>query len=192
MNHYVDIHLREDPEFAAHQLMEALYAKLHRALVARAAQGAGGDLGVSFPGHKPGAQYLGTHLRLHGSAASLSALLATDWLLGMRDHIDLSATPKPVPPDATHRTVQRQQVDSNPERLRRRLLRRHPLTEQEAQARIPDSAACRLRLPFVQLKSTSTGQTYKLFIRHSPEQIAPTLGGFNTYGLSQGATIPWF
>jgi CRISPR-associated endonuclease Csy4 len=191
MNHYVDIHLREDPEFAAHQLMEALYAKLHRALVARAAQGAGGDLGVSFPGHKPDAPYLGSHLRLHGNEASLSALLATDWLRGMRDHLDLSA-PAPVPLDATHRAVQRQQVDSNPERLRRRLLRRHPLTEQEAQARIPDKAARRLDLPFVQLKSTSTGQTYKLFIRHGPPQSTPVPGPFNTYGLSLGATVPWF
>ena len=33
MDHYVDIDVRTDPEFPAHQLMSALYAKLHRALV---------------------------------------------------------------------------------------------------------------------------------------------------------------
>ncbi len=37
MNHYLDLHLLPDPEFSAAQLMSALFAKLHRALVAQPA-----------------------------------------------------------------------------------------------------------------------------------------------------------
>jgi CRISPR-associated endonuclease Csy4 len=187
MDHYVDIDVRPDPEFPAYQLMSALYAKLHRALVAR--QGAG--IGVSFPGFDPQGTHLGTRLRLHGSLAALAELLEGDWLTGMRDHVAL-APPRPVPPDARHRFVKRVQVKSSPERLRRRLMRRSSLDEREARERIPDELVQLTRLPFVQLRSTSTGQSFRLFIEHGPMQPGAAAGGFNAYGLSQGATIPWF
>lgn len=34
MDHYLDIRVLPDPEFSAQTLLEALFAKLHRALVA--------------------------------------------------------------------------------------------------------------------------------------------------------------
>jgi CRISPR-associated endonuclease Csy4 len=187
MDHYVDIDVRPDPEFPAHQLMSALYAKLHRAFVAR--QGAG--IGVSFPGFDPEGTYLGTRLRLHGSLTALDGLLESDWLTGMRDHVAMTP-PRPVPPAAQHRVVKRVQVKSNPERLRRRLMRRHGLDEREACERIPDKLAQLTCLPFMQLRSTSTSQSFMLFIEHGPLQPGAAAGGFNAYGLSQGATIPWF
>jgi len=189
MDHYVEIDVRPDPEFPAHQLMSALYAKLHRALVAQ-----GSDrIGVSFPGMRTDTPHLGlgTHLRLHGGEVALSSLLATDWLTGMRDHVT-PAQVAPVPPGAQYRAVQRVQTASNPERLRRRLMRRHDLDAEAARTRIPDSVACYTDLPYLQLRSTSTGQAFRLFIRHGPLQADPVSGCFNAYGLSQGATIPWF
>ncbi|MDO8457425.1 MAG: type I-F CRISPR-associated endoribonuclease Cas6/Csy4 [Burkholderiaceae bacterium] len=187
MDHYADIEVRPDPEFPAHQLMSALYAKLHRALVAQKSPG----IGVSFPGVDAQAPYLGTRLRLHASLAALSALLQSDWLAGMRDHVALTP-PEPVPPVVQHRAVRRVQVKSSPERLRRRLMRRHGIDEQQARQRIPDESARLAHLPFVQLRSTSTGQSFRLFIDHGPVQPGAVPGDFNAYGLSQGATIPWF
>ncbi|MES2880463.1 MAG: type I-F CRISPR-associated endoribonuclease Cas6/Csy4 [Pseudomonadota bacterium] len=186
MDHYVDIEVRPDPEFAPHQLMSALYAKLHRVLVAQGST----RIGVSFPG-VDSQPHLGARLRLHGSLEALSALLASDWLTGMRDHVALTP-PTRVPAAAKNRTVMRVQVKSSPERLRRRLMRRHNLDEQEARQRIPDEAARLTSLPFVQLGSTSTGQTFRLFIAHGPILPGVVPGDFNAYGLSQGATIPWF
>lgn len=187
MDHYVDIEVRPDPEFPAHQLMSALYAKLHRALVAQKSMG----MGVSFPGVDAQAPHLGTRLRLHASLAALSALLQSDWLAGMRDHVALTP-PEPLPPAVQHRAVRRVQVKSSPERLRRRLMRRHSLDEQQARQRIPDESARLAHMPFVQLRSTSTGQSFRLFIDHGPVQPGAVPGDFNAYGLSQGATIPWF
>lgn len=187
MDHYVDIDVQPDPEFPAHQLMSALYAKLHRALVAQKSMG----IGVSFPGVDAQTPYLGTRLRLHASLAALSGLLQSDWLAGMRDHV-LLTPPALVPPAAQYRTVRRVQVKSSPERLRRRLMRRHGIDAQHARQRIPDEAARLAHLPFAQLRSTSTGQNFMLFIDHGPLQPGASPGDFNAYGLSQGATIPWF
>ena len=187
MDHYVDIELLSDPEFAQSQLMAALYAKLHRALVAQNSR----RIGVSFPGFGLDGPHLGTRLRLHGDADALSTLLASDWLAGMRDHVTLTQ-PTRVPETAKHCAVRRVQVKSSPERLRRRLMRRHGIDAQEACLRIPNEVACLTHLPFVPLRSTSTGQSFRLFIEHGPVQSNLVAGDFNTYGLSQGATIPWF
>ena len=71
-------------------------------------------------------------------------------------------------------------------------MRRHDLDAQDAHQRIPDEAARFVNLPFVQLRSTSTSQTFRLFIEHGPGQSNPIAGDFNAYGLSQVATVPWF
>ena len=187
MDHYVDIEVRPDPEFPANQLMSALFAKLHRGLVALSTTG----IGVSFPGFDLTPPNLGTCLRLHGQHSALSALLTSDWLNGMRDHVVLSV-PMPVPSNAQHRTLKRIQTKSNPDRLRRRMMRRHDLNEEEVLQRIPDDAARFVRLPFVQLRSNSTGQNFRVFLEHGALQTSAVSGYFNTYGLSLSATIPWF
>lgn len=187
MDHCVDIDLQPRPEFPAYQLMGALYANLHRALVAQNST----CIGVSFPGFQLQAPHLGRRLRLHGDLPALSALLARDWVAGMRDHASLTQ-PSRIPETTKHCVVRRVQVKSSPERLRRRLMRRHVIDAQEAQQRIPDEAARLATLPFVHLRSSSTGQTFRLFIEHGPPQSNAMAGNFNAYGLSQVATIPWF
>jgi CRISPR-associated endonuclease Csy4 len=202
MNHYVDIRLQPDAEFAPAMLMAVLFTKLHKALVMAAHHG----IGVSFPQVKEAADTLaakpsrtGAHppyrlgllLRLHGSAPALNALMVSDWLLGVRDHV-LCGPVQTVPAQHSYRTVNRVQAKSNPERLRRRQMRRHGLTAEQAQERIPDSATELLDLPFLTLRSQSTGQTFRLFIRHGPVQATPVVGEFGTYGLSPQTTVPWF
>ena len=187
MDHHIDIDVLPDPEFPTYQLMNALYAKLHRALAAENST----RIGVSFPGFSLKAPHLGTRLRLHGDVAALSALMASGWATGMRDHVTLTP-PTQVPETTKHRIVRRIQVKSSPERLRRRLMRRHDLDAQQARQRIPDEVAHMAKQPYVQLRSTSTGQSFRLFIDHGPAQSHATAGDFNTYGLSQVATIPWF
>lgn len=187
MDHYLDIRLLPDPEFPAPLLMNALFAKLHRALVSHGA----GDVGVSFPEHACNGPGLGACLRLHGSAVALARLMAQDWLRGMRDH-SACGEPLPVPASAAHRTVRRVQAHSSPERERRRLIARKGLSEEAARDAIPDRHARRLDLPYVTLASQSTGQQFRLFIEHGPPQPTATPGPFSAYGLSPHATIPWF
>ena len=47
-------------------------------------------------------------------------------------------------------------------------------------------------LPFLQVKSASTGQHFRLFVEHGQLQEQSCSGGFSLYGLSATTTIPWF
>jgi len=188
MDHYLDIKLLPDPEFPVPMLMNALFTKLHRALV----QLDNKHIGVSFPKVDQKKIHMGNVLRLHGSAQHLQQLQEQNWLKGMRDHTEQSEI-APVPDHAEHYRVSRKQVKSNAVRLRRRYLKRHPeVTDKDAEGLIPDTLEKRLDLPYLQLKSNSTGQQFRLFLIHQPAQAQVTEGEFNSYGLSTNATVPWF
>ena len=187
MDHYLDLKLLADPEFPATQLMNALFAKLHRGLVELGSA----DIGISFPDSPRIGHGFGQRLRLHGTAAALDRLLALNWLSGMRDHVQLTELAA-VPANAQHRSLRRVQVESSPERLRRRAIKRHGLTEEQARQRIPDHAGKTTDLPFIDLRSQSSGQRFRLFIAQGPIQATAQPGTFNAYGLSHEATVPWF
>lgn len=188
MNSYVEIKILPDPEFTVPTLMNALFGKLHRILAELNSE----RVGVSFPGVDHVMPSLGNTLRLHGPANVLAELMGRPWLKGMKDHTVVSDV-KFVPESTRHIAVRRVQVKSNPERLRRRLMRRHNLTQEEALQRIPESVpAKKLKLPYVSLKSRSTNRHFRLFFEHQPPQEHPVRGDFNTYGLGNGATVPWF
>lgn len=187
MDHFIDLRVRPDPEFPVPQLLNALAAKLHRVLVALESD----DIGISFPHHRAKGAGLGDTLRLHGSAARLQQLMRTAWLGSMSEHV-FPADVLPVPASASHRVVRRVQVQSNAERIRRRQMKRHGWTEEEARRRIPDTVEKQLDLPWLSLRSQSTGQPFRLFIEHQPVQPHPASGRFNAYGLSNTATVPWF
>lgn len=187
MDHYLEIRLLPDPEFVPTVLMNTLFAKLHRALVKLKSN----TIGISLPDIQTHPPAPGERLRLHGNSGELQRVLALDWLTGLRDHITISG-PTPVPEAITHRNVRRVQVKSNPERLRRRLMKRKGISTNEARRAIPESVAKQLDLPFVTITSHSTGQQFRLFIDHRPPVDEPIGGEFNCYGLSPSATIPWF
>jgi len=165
--------------------MNALFAKLHRVLV----QLNSSDIGVSFPAIAK--QHLGSVLRLHGSRSALEKLMQQNWLIGMRDHTEVGEV-QPVPANPGYCRVARVQAKSSAERLRRRYQKRHPNESPEAILELmPDSIEQSLELPYVRLKSFSTGQDFPLFIRQQRVGEKQT-GFFNTYGLSHTATLPLF
>lgn len=187
MDHYLDIHLLPDPEFPAPMLMGALYNKLHRVLVALSSK----DIGVSFPQYQLRPRSLGQHLRLHATADCLNNLMAENWLQGMRDHVQVSEA-QPVPASIQYRTFSRRQFKTSVDRLRRRRMQRHDEGYEQAVQAIPDHVQRKPDLPYVTLRSQSTGQAFALFIAQG--ELLPTAlqGEFNTYGLGQKASIPWF
>lgn len=184
MDHYLDIKVLPDPEFAETVLMSALFSKLHRALV----DVGQGQIGVSFP---QAGKTLGNLLRLHGAASALARLMAENWLKGLRDYTETTGV-KAIPQTVQYRLVKRVQVKSNVERLRRRSVSKGWKTEAEAIETIPLSNEKRSSLPFVQIKSNSTGQNFRLFILQEQIQDVAIEGTFSDYGLSDQATIPHF
>lgn len=186
MDAYVELTLSPDDEFPQHVLMDALIAKLHRALVERGSNA----IGVSFPQWRDGSYpTLGCVTRLHGGLEDLENLMARDWLRGMRDHARIDG-PRSLPLGTGYLLVERRKPKSA-ENMRKRAMRRHGLSKEEAQRRIPDSAGDHLDLPYATQRSASTGQRYRLFIRQ--RQVCNAgVGGFNTHGLSLGTAVPAF
>lgn len=185
--HYIEIRILPDPEFSIAHLIGALYSKLHRALVLLQAE----DLGVSFPQYSLKPKGLGGVMRIHGSLPALQKLEHIQWLRGIRDHIEIFDVCE-APLSAMHRTVFRRQFKTNVDRLRRRRMKRHGETVEQAAAAIPSSTQQQPNLPFLQLRSSSTSQQFCLFLEMGPEQKQAKTGTFNSYGLSGQATIPWF
>lgn len=185
--HYIDLRVRPDPETGATQLLGALYDRLHGTLVQHRLD----SVGVSFPGYSLSPRTLGHVLRLHGPEQILQQLMQTPWLKGLQDHTRVSDI-SPVPPHARHRTVTRRQFKTSADRLRRRRMRRKGETAEQAARAIPVDVERKPNLPYVHLRSRSTGQPFCLFIALGEPAETPTFGTFNSYGLGGVATVPWF
>lgn len=188
MNYYFDIRILPDPDFPTYQILSALYNRLHEVLVRLEQE----QIGVSFPHYQLNPRGLGALVRIHGSRENLSKISAQSWLkTGLRDHIEVTEL-SVVPVEAKHRLVSRVQPKLNVDRLIRRHQRRHNLSYAEAAAKYENAKLSKTSLPFVRLRSQSTNQEFALFIEKSELLEHPQSGIFNTYGLSNNATVPWF
>jgi len=185
-DHYADVHIQPDPEMPSAVLLNATFGRLHLALVALESH----SIGVSFPDAQQHPPNLGATLRLHGSEDTLKALMDS-WNLGpLGDHLWRREI-RPVPKVQGFYQVRRIQPKTNVDRLRRRYALRHGVDEHEVRHRIPRSVERRCGLPYLQLKSLSTGHHFRLFVRQEPCDEHRS-GTFNTYGLSAEATLPRF
>ncbi len=186
MSHYIELRIIPNPEFPSSIIMNLLYNKLHRALV----QTNSTTIGVSFPDFDNKRNRLGERLRLHGSAAHIQNVMDNISLTALLDYLRIGDIQE-VPPRVNHVTVRRVQCKSSAERIRRRQIKRHQLSEEDALIRIPNTVQKQLTLPYVTLKSESTGQSFRLFINQERVEN-PETGSFNTYALSDQATVPMF
>lgn len=184
MTDYQEILLMPTPEFTTNVVMNSLYAVLHQALVTMTAS----DVAISFPSIC--SRGLGNRIRLHAHSERLQQLSGYIAASGIRDYLkigDILQTPE----TAVAMTVRRVQCKSNVERLRRRYMKRHGVSELEAQSIIPEKFVQQLNLPYATLFSRSTGQSFRLFIEQQ-KVTTHVRGRFNTYGLSDHATVPLF
>lgn len=147
-----------------------------------------GEVGVSFPQAQ---KTLGDCIRLHGSQGALQRFMEISWLKGLTDYTSVTAITA-VPDNCRYRVVKRVQAKSSVERMYRRSIRKGWLTTEEADTKINAGKEQQLKLPFVQLKSHSSGQLFRLFIQQGKLLDTPMKGEFSAYTLSDAATIPWF
>lgn len=183
MDSYCDLRIRATPDVSTNFILSRVYSNLHLALVDRGQR----EIGVSFPNHE---KTLGDVIRLHGKASSLALILEGKELLSFQSYLSVSQI-MAIPKNVSHRVVKRVQPKTSAERLRRRSVRKGWLTPEEAQLRIPDIQTPP-KLPFVHLRSHTTGQEFRLFIFHGELQPNEVIGEFTCYGLSCQTTIPWF
>lgn len=186
-SHYLELKLLPDPEIGRAELLGALYTRLHQAFVHFKVNG----IGVSFPHYSTNPLAIGDVIRLHGTKSSLTEFMKLGWMKGLRDHVRHGGI-EIVPTNVEYRTLNRKQFKTNVERLRRRRMRRKGETAEQAAKAIPSRVERRPHLPFVHMKSASSGHRYLLHLELGPAREAPVLGTFNSYGLSGTVTVPWF
>ena len=197
MRYYIEITFIQSDGFSFYQLWTKVYTQLHLAFVEIKDQNDNVNIGVSFPEYRFDNEkcigFLGTKLRLFAKTAEeLQQLNLDEYLIRLVDYIHIS-TIRPVPYDrvSSYAKFCRKQFKTNAERLaRHRVKTRNDISFDDAvkfyQNRIKSTD-----LPFIQMKSLTNSQMFKLFI----EKIAGEQSDehkFNTYGLSLGSTVPEF
>jgi len=192
MKYYLDITLLPDAEANLGFLWQKVYQQIHLALVEHKTADNTSEVAVSFPEFSQRDYPLGSKLRLF--SATEKALQALDiplWLRRLTDYTHCTSI-KAVPSSVTQHTVfKRIQFDTNIDRMARRRAKRQNETVEQALAHFNGFTDQTSKLPFINMKSLSGEQKFRLFIQIDKVH-EPVTGLFNTYGLSKIATVPWF
>ena len=183
MDYYLDLKIEPDEEVPIFFIRNKIYTKLHKALHTLNAN----DIGVSFPNYK---LKLGDVIRIHASESRLNELQATNWLGGLKGYCEVGEI-KPVPDDVQYRIVSRKQSTMTAAKLKR-LIKRGSINDEEAKQYKAKMFTKGLSNPYLELKSTSSGNNYRRYIQFSELLENSRAGEFDHFGLSKTATISWF
>ena len=185
MDYYQDIFVKPNTEMGLNVLLGKVYKKLHYALKEIRPY----RIGVSFPNYQT---TLGNSIRLHCCETDLANLHICDWLGELISSCQVSnkeATPKK---GIKYRTVSRWQSNMSKSKLRR-LVKRGSISGEEKQKYHSAMMMSQLTpLPYLVMKSGSTGQWHRRYFLMGDLTDVPTFGEFDSFGLSRQATIPWF
>ncbi len=183
MDYFIEIRIKPDDEMRENILLNKLYTKLHKALVALGSDA----IGVSFPQYKI---LLGKILRIHGDNHSLAELSALDWLGGLIGYCQVEEIQK-APENSQYRTVSRVQTSMSQSKLKR-LKNRHQINDDEVKSYKEKMFSKGLDNPYLELESGSNGHKYRRYLEFGEIQSKPVAGTFDSFGLSKIATVPWF
>ncbi|WP_351122268.1 type I-F CRISPR-associated endoribonuclease Cas6/Csy4 [Shewanella sp. T24-MNA-CIBAN-0130] len=183
MNSYIDINLKPDAEMREAELSSKVFTKFHKALVSLNTN----LIGISFPkAHLK----LGRLFRIHGDASLLNDLHGIDWLGALVGYCQVGEITV-VPEQVQYRVVSVKRSNLSKAKLKRLI----------ARGSIDDDGKKRYKVkmlsqgfdnPYLDLLSSSTGQVHRKFFEFSDLQEQSANGDFDSYGLSNTATVPWF
>ncbi|XKM13994.1 type I-F CRISPR-associated endoribonuclease Cas6/Csy4 [Orbaceae bacterium ac157xtp] len=189
LTHYIEINLVPQLELREHEVANHVMQQLHRCFV-----NYHGEIGVSFPDCEKKYSAPFGKIRLFGKENSLSQLYSD--LINVSDitNYAIISNVMPVPTHDGYLIVNRVR-HKGPSALRRAEKRLKAQgkwsAEVEKNMRQKWDIAALKGKPHFNLKSSSTGQDLTLWIKQKPcdKQV---LGKFNSYGLSDEATVPNF
>jgi len=183
MNHYIDITMNPDAEMRRNVLMNKVYTKLHKALFSLKAT----DIGISFPKCDT---TLGRMLRIHGEKSRLFELQSTDWLGGLKGYCHIEQV-KRIPERVIYKIISRKQPNMTQAKLNR-LLKRGSVSSEMVKQYKAKMFKNGLNNPYLELKSASNGNKYRLYVAFSDANDPSKHSKFDYFGLSKDATVPWF
>jgi CRISPR-associated endonuclease Csy4 len=183
MDHYIDITLNPDAEMRENVLLNLVYAKLHKALFDLTSTA----IGVSFPDYQV---MLGKRIRLHGALNDLERLQSLNWIGALTGYCGVTATQK-IPVNVQYRVVFRKQSNMTQAKLNR-LIKRGTIAPERVKDYKAKMFTKSLDNPYVELKSSSSGEQHRRYFEFGELQSEPVVGVFDYFGLSKEATVPWF
>ena len=195
MKYYLEITLSEHSELGIYGLWEKFFTQLHLALVEM--QGKTGSIftGISFPEYRyedENGGYLGNKLRVFGETEdALKQLDLLKWLSQLTNSIHSTGIQQVPSEDVTgYVRFQRKHIKGSLQNLSKRYAKRHNISIAEAEKHY-NGLKSECDLPFLNLKSLSNDQTFRLFISKVKSESFINKG-FGTYGLSTVSTVPEF
>ena len=197
MKYYQEITLIDQAEISSYFIWSKLYTQLHIVLAEVKDTNNKVNIGVSFPQYlfekndKNSKVNLGKKLRIFAqNEADLKKLDLKKWLDRLTDYVHITSI-REVPENIkSYAIYKRKQVKTNAERLARHRVKRGDIGFDEALARY-SNVVTTTDLPFVQMKSLTSDQVFKLFIeKKNAEQSESQV--FSTYGLSSESSVPEF
>lgn len=192
MNYYQEIQLLPNGEVSLAFLWTKMFTQLHLALAAEKNRGGIGKVAVAFPDYQD--KVLGNRIRvLSLERETLEMLDLKQALVRLQDdYVKLTEIRKISDQSITGYSIySRYQPDESVERKARRYVRRHDGVSYEDALCLLSRRKETYGLPFIQMKSLSTAQSFSLFIKKTLCQIEQS-GTFSTYGLSDRASVPEF
>jgi CRISPR-associated endonuclease Csy4 len=183
MDSYIDVRLKPDAELREAELSSKVFTKFHKALATLGTN----QIGISFPlvNYK-----LGKLFRIHSERVLLIQLQSLNWLGPLSGYCEVSEI-LTVPEQVKYRIVSAKRGNLSTSKLRRLVARGTIDKDGEKRYKIKmlshgfDNA-------YLDLFSSSTGQVYRKFFEFGTVKDEAVQGTFDSYGLSKGATVPWF
>ncbi|HEO1818375.1 type I-F CRISPR-associated endoribonuclease Cas6/Csy4 [Acinetobacter baumannii] len=197
--YFQELTLIDQVEISPYHIWTRLYTQLHIALAEIKDGSDKVNVGVSFPqytfeekvDHQKAEINLGRKLRLFAeSEADLKKLDIRKWLERLEDYVHITSI-REVPSDIkSYAIYKRKQVKTNAQRLARHRVKRGDIGFDEALARY-SQVVTTTKLPYIQMKSLTSDQPFKLFIEKQPAAKSDNQV-FSTYGLSSESSVPEF
>jgi len=195
MKCYQEITLLPGYDISLSFIWSKVYQQLHLCLVEQQVDYGNVPYGVSFPQYrredkKP---LLGEKIRVFANSeeelARLELKKKVERLLDYVHTTGIRAAPEKVAGYSTYRRVR--QENSADSKARRFLTRHKNMEYDQAVAMFSRKKRSFCDFPYVQLKSLTNNNQFRLYIEKKP-CAGETYDGFGTYGLSHTSTVPEF
>ena len=193
MKNYQEITFRSDTDINQYFLWKKIFQKVHLKFVDLQDDSGMISIGISFPEYKYNnkAVCLGSKLRLFAPDEDILKSFNTQKILNyFSDYIHCTGI-REVPKKYDHAIYWRQQPKSSVLRIARRKAKREGLSYKEALEKLKDFDEHRIKAPYINVKSHSSGHQFRLFIIKKIMKSV-SVGYFNCYGLSSKSTVPEF
>lgn len=191
LTHYQEITLIPDPDISPYFIWQKLYTQLHIALAEIKNKHDIDCIGVSFPDYhyddkKEQSSKLGHKLRVFApSQNDLETLDLNKWLSRLSDYVHVKSISEVGNKATSHVVVKRYRF--KPVEIQAQTLAEKLGVSYEDAMVIVKKRKPEMKVPFINMKSETTGVAYRLSILQEVVD-SPVQGKFNTYGMNTMTT----